>query len=134
MSAIVVGDVHLYFDEFRFILLKDCFYVPSFRRNLISIASLIKDSYSIFFNKTVVIKKNKSFICSGWMQNNLYFIKPKMYTLLDTEIIDNSKRLKTSEVDKAYLWHLRLGHIGQERIQRFVKDDPLDFLKKVRLP
>ena len=57
VSATVVGDVHLYFDEFRFILLKDCFYVPSFKRNLISVACLIKDSYLASFNKTVVIKK-----------------------------------------------------------------------------
>ena len=60
MSATAVGDVHLYFDEFRFILLKDCFYVPSFKRNLISVACLIKDSYLVSFNKTVVIKKKTS--------------------------------------------------------------------------
>ena len=60
-----VEDVHLYFDEFRFILLKDYFHVPNFKRNLISVACLIKDPYSVSFIKTVVIHKNESFICSG---------------------------------------------------------------------
>ena len=133
VSAEAVGDIYLYFDEFRFILLKDCFYVPNFKRNLISVACLINDCYSVSFNKSVVIRKNKSFICSGWMQQNLYFIKPNTYSLLDTEL-NNSKRLKSSEVDKSYLWHLRLGHINQDRILRLVKDGPLETLKEVRLP
>ena len=82
------------------IILKDCFYVPNFKRNLISVACLFKDSYYVSFNKNVVICKNKSHICSGWMENNLYFIKPKMYSLLNTEVDNNSKRLKTSQSDK----------------------------------
>ena len=61
--------------------------------SLISVACLIKNSYSVSFNKTIVIYKNESFICSGYMQNNLQFIKSKMYSLLDNELINNSKRL-----------------------------------------
>ena len=132
--AEAVRDVYLYFDKFRFILLKDYFYVPNFRRNLISIACLIKDSYSVSFSKRVDIRKNKSFIYSRWMDGNLYLIKPKMYSLLDTELIDNSKRLKVSHSNKAYLRHLRLGHINQDRIQRLVKDGPLESLEEVCLP
>ena len=124
MLAEAVGDVHLYFDEFRFILLKDYFYVLNFKSNLISVACLIKDSYSALFNKLVVIHKNKSFICSSWMDSDLYFIKPKMHSLLDIELIDNSKSLKTFQSNKAYLWHLRLGHINQERFQLLMKDGP----------
>ena len=63
------------------------------------------------------------------MENNLYFIKPKMYSLLNTEVDNNSKRLKTSQSNKTYLWHLCLGHIGLNRIQRLVKDGPLSFLE-----
>ena len=40
--AEVVGKVNLYFDEFRMIILRDCFYVPNFKRNLISVACLFK--------------------------------------------------------------------------------------------
>jgi len=132
--AEAVGDVHLYFDSYRSLFLRDCFYVPQFKRNLISVACLFKDSYSVSFNNKVVIRKNKSFICDGWMQNNLYFIKPKMDSLLNTEVVNNSKRLKTSHSNETYLWHLRLGHISLNRIQRLVKDGPLSSLKVESLP
>lgn len=61
------------------------------------------------------------------MSKNLYFIKPKIYTLLEIEILN--KRLKTSYSNKAYLWCLKLNHINQERIIKFVKDDTLNLLK-----
>ena len=82
---------------------KDCFYVPNFKRNPISIGCLIKYSYLVSFNKIVVIFKNKSFLCSSWMDDNLYFIKLKMHSLLDIELIDNSKRLKKFHSNKVYL-------------------------------
>ena len=89
----------------------------------------------VSFNEKVVIRKNKSFICSGWMQNNLYFIKPKMDLLLNAKMNDNnSKRLKTSHSNKTYLWHLRLGHINLNRIQRLVRDGPLSHLKVESIP
>ena len=130
--AEAVGDVYLYFDEHRYILLKDCFYVPSFKRNLISVSCLINDGFSVVFNKSISIRKNNSLICNGWMENNLYFVQPKMYSLLNTEV--ENKKIKTSHNSEAYLWHLRLGHINQERITRLVKDGLLSSLNEVQLP
>ena len=49
--AKAVGEVHLYFDESMVIILRDCFYVPNFKRNLISVACLFKDSYYVSLNK-----------------------------------------------------------------------------------
>ena len=133
--AEAVGDVHLYFYNYRNLILQHCFYVPKFKRNLISVSCLFKDSYLVSFNEKVVIRKNKSFICSRWMQNNLYFIKPKMDLLLNTEVNDNnSKRLKTSYSNQTYLWHLQLGHISLNRIQRLVRDGPLSHLKVESIP
>ena len=63
--AEAVGDVHLYFDSLRSLVLRDCFYVPKLKRNLISIACLFKDLYLVSFNNKVVIRKNKYFIYSG---------------------------------------------------------------------
>lgn len=101
--AEAVGEVCLYFDEFRMIILRDCFYIPNFKRNLILVACLFKDSYYVSFNKKVVICKNKSYIYGGWMENNLYFIKSKIYSLLNTKVDNNSKRLKISQSNKTYL-------------------------------
>ena len=130
--AEAVGEVHLFFDDFRSIVLKDCFYVPSFKRNLISVACLINDGYTVSFNKSVAIQKNKSFIVRGTLVNNLYVIKPKMRSLLNTEVV--RKNAKASHSNEAYLWHLRLGHINQERIGRLVKDGLLNSLQEIQLP
>ena len=68
------------------------------------------------------------------MEYNLYFIKPKMYLLLNSEVNNNVKRLKTSQLNKTYLWHLSLAHISQNMIQRLVKEGPLNFLEVENLP
>ena len=64
MATIAVGDYYLNFGRDRYLLLKDCLYVPSIRRNLILVSSLAKDGYSVLFNDSVIIKLNKRFICS----------------------------------------------------------------------
>ena len=52
-----------------------------------------------------------------------------MYSLLNIEFNNNSKRLKTYLSNETCLWHLRLGYIALNMIQRLVKDVPLSFLE-----
>ena len=59
VAAVAVGDYYLHFGRDRYLLLKDCLYVPSIRSNLILVSSLVKDGYSILFNDYVIIKMNK---------------------------------------------------------------------------
>ena len=67
--AVVVGDLHLSFGRDRILILRNCHFVPSIRRNLVSVSvsvsSLVKNGYLVYFNKRVVIKENKCLICSG---------------------------------------------------------------------
>ena len=76
VAAIVVGDYYLKFGRDRYLLLKDCLYVPSIRRKLISVSSLVKDGFLVMFNDYVIIKLNKRFIYSGTLMDNLYIINP----------------------------------------------------------
>ncbi|KAH6823403.1 hypothetical protein C2S53_000141 [Perilla frutescens var. hirtella] len=130
--AVAVGDVVLPFSSDRTLVLKDCLYVPGFRRNLISVSKLIMDGYYVSFNNKVVIFSGKHFICSGTLDGHLYFLKPIENTtqrqLLNTSIINPNKRKEPSELNQTYLWHLRLGHINLKRIQRLVNDGPLSSL------
>ena len=98
-----VGNVCLFFDSYRFILLKDAFYVLNFKRNLVSVACLIKYSYSISFGKTTMIRKNNTFVCSGNLHSNLYFLKRITYTLHNTELNNSNQRAKTSNSNESYL-------------------------------
>ena len=108
------------------IVLKYYFYVPNFIRNLISVAFLFKDSHSVSLIDKVVIRKNKSYIYNGWMEHNLYLVKWKMYSLLKTEVNNNSKTLKNSLSNETCLWHLRLGYIALNMIQMLIKDGPIE--------
>ena len=72
--VVAVGDYYLNFGRDRCLLLKDYLYVPSIRRNLISVSSLVKDGYLVLFIDYVIIKLNKRFIYSGTLIDNLYII------------------------------------------------------------
>ena len=76
VAAVAVGDYYLNFGRDRYLLLKDCLYVPSIRRNLIAVSSLVKDGYSVLFNDYVIIKLNKRFIYFGTLMDNLHIINP----------------------------------------------------------
>ena len=77
VAAIAVGVVTLHFEEGRVLVLNDCFYVPSIRRNLISISYLSCHGYSSLFNKNLVfVKYNDKLICVGMLVDNLYMLEP----------------------------------------------------------
>ena len=124
VAAVVVGDYYLNFGRDKCLLLKDCLYVPSIRRNLISVSSLVRDGYSVLFNDYVIIKLNKRFICSGTLMDNLYIINPVSPSLQQNELNNTNvlpcKRKEPSQMNQTYLRHLRLGHINLKRISRLV--------------
>ena len=139
MLARVVGVVRLHFGS-CFIILNNLFLLPGFSRNLISISKLLEQLYFVSFNnKFVIIAKNGLNICSGLNENNLYVLRSLIHTtLLNTELFKvekpKTKRQKISQENETYLWHLRLGHINLDRIDRLVKSGPLNELKVGTLP
>ena len=120
--------------ESKVLILEDCLYVPNVCKNLISTTYLGKHGYCVILKENVVIKKDKVFICSGNIVDGLYILTPDKHELYNSELDNNShvkslKRKFPSTTD-AYLWHLRLGHINSNKIQRLIKDGllkPLDF-------
>lgn len=105
---------------------------------MVSVSNLIKDGYLVYFNDSMVIKKNKCFIYSGSLVNNLYVINPIIPTMQLNEL-NNTNRLpckinEPSILNQTYLWHLRLGHINLNRISRLVKDGSLGLLQVEALP
>ena len=120
VAAVAVGDYYLNFGRDKYLLLKDCLYVPSIIKNLISVSNLVDDVYSVLFNYSVVIKLNKRFICSGTLMDDLYIINHVSPSLQQNELNNTNvfpcKRKEPSQMNQTYLWHLRLGHINLKRI------------------
>ena len=66
--------------------------------------------------------------------DGLYILTPDKHELYNSDLDNNShvKSLKRKfpSTNDAYIWHLRLGHINSNRIQRLIKDGllkPMDF-------
>ena len=126
VSARAMGAVRLAFNN-CFLPLANVYYIHGFTRNLILVSRLSEQLYSISLsNKSVIISRNGLNICSGLIENNLHVLRPLIHTsLLNTELFKvekpKTKRQKISPNNETYLWHLRLGHINLDRIDRLVK-------------
>ena len=74
------------------------------------------------------------FICSSNIVDGLYILTPNKHELYNSELDNNSHvkslKIKFSSTNDASPWHLRLGYINANIIQRLIKDgllEPLDF-------
>ena len=77
MAAVIVGVVTLHFEGGKKLVLSDCLYVPSVRRNLVSVSYLSCNGYSSLFNKdSIFIKYRDDIICHDILLDNLYLLEP----------------------------------------------------------
>ena len=78
-------------------------FVTSIRRNSVSISSLVKNGYSVYFNKRVVIKENKRFIYSNQLVDDRYIINNVSPTLQLNELNNTNnfpfKRKEPSKIN-----------------------------------
>ena len=131
MVAVTVGVVTLHCERGGVLVLHDCIYVPSIRRNLISVSCLSCHGYSSLFNKNLVfVNYDDKLIYIGMLVDNLYMLEPIAPMQINSHE-SNHKRKEISSVNQTQLWHLRLGHINLERIRRMVTSEllsPLDVI------
>ena len=130
-DVVFVGDVILILDSGFKLMLKDTFYVPSFKRNLVSVSCLDMYDYSFEIKSNVIslfLNSNKVGCC--YMSNRLYklCLSPNdIYVTYTAEKVV-SKRPLPKEQSYA-LWHKRLGHISKDRVERLIKINILPALK-----
>ena len=130
-DVMFVGDVILILDSGFRLMLKDTFYVPSFRRNLVSVSCLDMYDYSFEIKSNVIslfLNSNKVGCC--YMSNGLYrlCLSPNDIYVAYTAGKVVSKRPLPKEQSYA-LWHKRLGHISKDRVERLIKTNILPALK-----
>ena len=128
-SKIVVGDgarvdvmdigvVSLLLHSGHILLLKDAVYVPSMRRNLISVSVLDKDGYTFEFgNGKLVVYFNTVAIGSGVLRDGLYMLDSN--DMFVNSVVGH-KRGRLDE-NSSMLWHRCLGHISRPQIERLIK-------------
>ena len=129
-----IGDVNLHLELGFTLVLNNTFYVPSFRRNLISIPLLDKLGYCMNFGHSKVkLSLNSTNIGYGVLINGLY----KLSLVMNGEYILHTDKAtsKRSRIQKrsSMLWHKRLGHISRERVERLIKIAILPSLKDMEI-
>jgi hypothetical protein len=103
--------------------LKNVYYVPDLKYNLISISQLDRLGYSIRFSnrKAYVNIDGKDIIIASLLsENNLYAINNKFFNIdWHLQINSSSDITLFSEAKEALksLWHYRLGHINNNYIR-----------------
>ena len=111
--------VELPFDNNKTLALEDYFYVPDFKRNLISVSFLIKHGLAIQCNSTILIRCKFSFICSCTLLNGLVVLNPKFYDINAIESINNDNKhihlSKKKEVSNELTFGT-LDHINHKKI------------------
>ena len=83
--------------------LNNVYYVPSFGKNIISVARLLEKDYCLKFikNEMRISFPDNSFVIDACMNNALFYIYPTQPSLLDTKIdndlVTEPKRIKLSD-------------------------------------
>ena len=126
--------IKLRLDIESFLLLQDVAYIPSLRRNLISISILDRQGYSFHFGGGKMdIFSHPVLIGNGVLFGNLYSLSLHHGPLCDSSSINSIVGCKRARMNlsSSMLWHKRLGHISRQRLKRLVRDgvlSNLDFL------
>ena len=68
------------------------------------------------------------------MYGNLFYVNPISYQINNIQIEPNDNKKRKITSNDSYLWHLRLGHINPNRIQRLIHDGPLGTLRLEEWP
>ena len=113
-----IGVTSLNLPSLHVLLLKDVVYVPSMRRNLISVSILNKCGYTFEFgNGKLDVYFNSIIVGSEVLCNGLYMLN--MNDMSINSIIGH-KRSRIDE-NSSMLWHRHLRHISRSRIERLIK-------------
>ena len=120
-----IGELPLELNDGFVLKLTDVLYVPSLRRNLISVSHLDDDGFDCHFgNGKCKIMFNHNYVGLAFRQDELYLLSlSENVNAVSTEnenasssINERNKRKRVHDVSSK-LWHCHLGHISRERIE-----------------
>lgn len=115
--------------------LHDVLYAPEIRRNLVSILALLQLGFKIIFvGCCVKIYLDNIFYGSGFVLNGFMVLDTVNISINNDAsiyVVQNSSTIKDSNI---ITWHARLGHIGQDQLNRLARVSLIGLLSKMELP
>ncbi|KAL0287194.1 UNVERIFIED_CONTAM: Retrovirus-related Pol polyprotein from transposon TNT 1-94 [Sesamum calycinum] len=129
VAAKAVGIINLVVSDRVRLELKDCYFVPSMMKNIISIPLFDNDDFEFLINKNYFyLMKDGSSYLLGKLNNGLYILQ-----WFDWIMTAQNKR-KLENLENAQIWHARLGHISQDRMKGLVDSKSLEIDNLDNLP
>ncbi|KAH9714963.1 Integrase catalytic domain-containing protein [Citrus sinensis] len=125
-----IGVVRLHLATCHVLDLLDTAYIPSIRRNLISVSILDRCGYTFHFgDRKVYLFRNSELVGSGTLYDGLYMIdlfSRAVESSSNAHVMHvvSSNRVRVDE-NSSMLWHKRLGHISKQMMERLIKDSIL---------
>lgn len=109
-----IGSIKIKMYDGKVRKLSEVRYVPDLRRNLISLGVFDSKGYKFESQKgNMKISKEGAVLIKGVRRNDLYF-------LVGSTVTGHSHA--TTQTDNSYLWHSRLGHLGNKGLEVLAKD------------
>ena len=117
----MIGVLSLVVESYT-IELVDCHYCPSFIMSIISVGLLASCGYELSIRGDVCqVIINNSMIMKARLNNGIYVLSRTV-----SVVYTSSKRPRLKHISDMYLWHYRLGHFNQNRINKMQGDDLLE--------
>ncbi|KAL0395444.1 UNVERIFIED_CONTAM: hypothetical protein Slati_4510600 [Sesamum latifolium] len=127
--AEAVGSLRLVVSNHIRIDLKDCYFVPSMVKNIISIPLLDSEGFKFSINKSYFyLVYDDVYHLLGTLVNGLYILQQSNL------IMTAQHKCKVDNHENAQIWHARLGHISKDRISRLVDSKNLEIDNLDHLP
>ena len=99
----------------RTLLIHDVLYTPDVRWNLLSVTTLLRLDFRLSFeNNGVQILMETTFYGSSFIHNRLF--------ILDIYYSNNDSHSFLTTADNFVIWHARLGHIDQDRMNMLARE------------
>ncbi|KAM2147950.1 hypothetical protein ACFX1Q_004634 [Malus domestica] len=126
-AAKFIGTVRIKLESGFILELQDVFYVPSIRRNLVSVSQLVKKNFELSINDSgFIIYQDLQIIGNGFHVGGMFQLNIRESCYMANMV--GQKRLHQSETSST-LWHKRLDHISIERVKTLSKTGVLPELE-----
>ncbi|GJW12463.1 zinc finger, CCHC-type containing protein [Tanacetum coccineum] len=115
-----IGTYNLELPSGLVIILNNFHYVPSITRGVISVLRLFDDGFINRFdeNNVILVSKNSLVYFMAVPRDCIFEIDMSCSNTNDSSVYAISNKRAKINLDSAYLWHCRLGHISKKRIEK----------------
>ena len=122
VATLAIGIYILTLPSELILSLKNCYYVPTLTKNIVSISNLNKKVFHLTFsNNSCSIMLNDVYYAYGTLYNGIYILVMSNPILT----VHDNKQSKQYNVKPSYLWHCCLGHINERCMDKLNKSENL---------